>query len=585
MLRFERRIPRPGGPRDGPIHDLVNTYYDVCAEFGARPFGKSKYLDSDFKPIGVTPDSNYVPTDMSGEAMFNGLKKGIKNLVLVNDQILLRLQDLVDLEWGKLFVELDPWSFWQAIDYLTMDKSPGFPFFYWTSTKQEAIIAFWDGTIKEWTVRLLRGDTSVPVVCSATLKTELREQAKVDAKKTRIFMSSPIHHVIVGNILFGAQNSAMNSTANLLIHPCTIGISLPGKPFINMLYKLEDIFPGCGFDGDVGSWDFSLLIAIMAVVKAVRKKYLPLELHAAVDAYYDSTASGWVFINGLLAWVNSQKSGTTNTGNDNSMILYAHFALAFLCLKQLNQPDLPDNAFRKLVKIFVNGDDNVLSVSPDIVSWFNIVTISQFFGKELNIELTSSHPAPRPGPDLIYLSHTLVERYVPYLRRKITCAVGRVDRSVCALRYFTDADPGLQLARLIGIGMTLWPIKDVYDKFQAQFYRWVREHEVVGASSPLWELASKMIPTDQLMVSIHCGYESLPSLLMYYRQVLGSAHCPSDVAKMLWSVFSIFCASHNDIRCLKSCISPDKTNGPPKEQVKKRHNQGAPFALTFSQSE
>lgn len=104
-------------------------------------------------------------------------------------------------------------------------------------------------------------------------------------------------------------------------------------------------------------------------------------------------------------------SGCALTVYVNSLVNSYYVRLAFLGLAREHAPEYYDlSFFTKFVKVFVYGDDLIMSVKPQIIDWYNNVNIAEYFAK-YNINYTSADKG-----DKIIPYKTVTE--VSFLKRK-----------------------------------------------------------------------------------------------------------------------------------------------------------------------
>jgi hypothetical protein len=126
-------------------------------------------------------------------------------------------------------------------------------------------------------------------------------------------------------------------------------------------------------------------------------------------------------------------SGSTNTVVDNTLCLFMLLAYSWIRLHKVNGVDTGYGDYISNVSGALNGDDNILTVSTEKVSLFNLKSIFSIL-EELNTVWTSDSLEPRQLGEVDFLSHTFVRMYDMWLPSP------DYNRVISSLIYSTSVD-------------------------------------------------------------------------------------------------------------------------------------------------
>lgn len=270
------------------------------------------------------------------------------------------------------------WSKAQAVKELKLDKAAGHPWdLLGLSKKGEAIEAlcrvhgFDAAQLTDSECEIIFDDLShqfatTSSVAKLTLKDELR-----DSQNPRGFLPMPVQTIAQGNFLYGAQNERF--AQNVLDHPVTIGLQVPGAPTQRLFASLRKFSSHCA-DADGSAYDANFPLWIASLLCALRGAYLPDTMHALNKRYYEQVYCGFVDVCGGIYRVFGQRSGQTNTSADNSMaqacVFYLHAIRAGLTYQQT----------REQLLFYANGDDVVWSSKTDVFNPLAMIATARSIG-------------------------------------------------------------------------------------------------------------------------------------------------------------------------------------------------------------
>jgi hypothetical protein len=373
--------------------------------------------------------------NVEGEGVVNPMLKGIKKIMgkqtFVDPDLLEAAANDVFQGLGKpdtgrgivhsyeeaiVGIEGDPYK--RPINRTT---SPGYP--YNLSNKSKGKTA-WLGDGEEYIVdnpelkqdvqRLIedsrngiRGDA----ISIATLKDEKRPIAKVDAGKTRVFEACPQHLVIAIRQYF------LDFAAHVMRNRIDNGIAVGINPYSLEWTKLAHHLQSKGnymIAGDFSNFDGSLLMQILVkILEKINEWYGDSEENQLVRAaLWEHISNADILVNGeVIRKTHSQPSGNPLTVIINSLFNGIVMRIAYMLLKrEQGLPALCD--YRKHVAEIIYGDDDIKSVSIEILSWFNQLTLTDAlasFGLTYTDEAKTGKILPwKPLEDVAFLKRKFV---------------------------------------------------------------------------------------------------------------------------------------------------------------------------------
>jgi len=211
-------------------------------------------------------------------------------------------------------------------------------------------------------------------ISDACFKDEPVKQAKIDAKKTRIFAGSPVDHSIVVR-MFTLAFTRLFYKRHVLFEAAP-GVDAT-SPEWGILYK---ILTKHGKDrmaaGDYAFYDksmFSLMIlaAFDIIIAVCSKGKFSLDDLKILHGIAEDAAFPWYnFFGDLVEFLGTLPSGHPLTVILNSLAnsLYMRYCYASV------SPNGSAKDFKKYVSLMTYGDDNIMGISPEC-PWFNHTVI------------------------------------------------------------------------------------------------------------------------------------------------------------------------------------------------------------------
>lgn len=295
-----------------------------------------------------------------------------------------------------------------------MDKSssPGYP---WTLLyhKKSAMLAderasgvldaYWDliGTENE---------NRIMPIWTSSQKIEMRSLEKLRENALRTFTASPFEHSFATNRICLDQNHRMYASAGRTFSAVGISKFLGGWDY--MIRTLER-FPNA-YELDEHAFDSSLFRAALFGQRDIRWSFLSTNLRTPVNwkrtcAIYECIVdSVMVLDNGELVQKDTgNPSGSSNTVNDNTMILFRLFAYAWLVLSKERGDPLSYYVFVSNVIAWLYGDDNTYSCSDWANEFFKPANISRVW-TEIGVKTKTPDWNSRKVRDVSFLSQASV---------------------------------------------------------------------------------------------------------------------------------------------------------------------------------
>jgi len=470
----------------------------------------------------------YAPAYMGQDAIPLALEKSFEKCRLLDEARLDRVFEHITDKLEPFFVR-KALTYEEAVETVDPSKSPGFPWthVYHLQTKAD-VMERMPELLKQMVMALLSGDEDVVTSFTGQLKPELRTVARVLAKKTRFFCGSPFHLQLLNCMLF--YTSYQNIMDHLEEHPIKIGIQLPGPSFIRFMSSLGDR----ANDGDGSGFDLRYALQVARRVRNLHYRMTEEQYIKAVCIAFNAVFAGTVCVGNRVYRLFKQKSGDFKTSMANSICEWSYVLYGVDLI-------LGPYAFRQemLSEGYV-GDD--LAVAMKNLSLKQIADKLEPLGIYIEIE----DAIPRSYMEVVFLSHSLVWRYVACMQRNIVVAAGNLPKLASSLRWVKKSETlnwqEAQVAHLIGVRLCLFPwphywalCDEVLDKL------------LVGVTmTPFIRGCLKARLNEWEMVRLHTRYESavfptsivditgrLKSFGRLFKECFSSALIYDDVEQLL----------------------------------------------------
>lgn len=394
----------------------------------------------------------------------------------------------------------------EVIAKLDMQTSTGAPFNLFYPTKAEIFEAC-GPLIMEWLKddwEVLANDPLWTCLCTNSLKEEIRPTEKTLLNKIRTFTAMALDLTVHGNRLFADMNERMNDSH--LKTASMVGMSPYEGNWNRMFHKLN-VFKN-GYALDESEYDSSLRNYLMWGCAKLRWSMLrsedrtPENLQRLKTIYRNLINSLVISPDGVLVLkLTGNPSGSPNTINDNTLILYTLMAYAWImnCPNEPNYEEFEDNTAKVLV-----GDDNTWTVSDYAHPFYNARTVIAEW-KLIGVTTTTDCLEPRLAEELDFLSaHTvfLKGQAIPvYDRDKLMTSMLYAPR-----KHLTPATTLQRAAALLTVGWTDIPFR----KFCRELIDWLLlKYDKTMAEDEVWILAKCGILSDERLFHLFMGKTEL----------------------------------------------------------------------------
>ncbi|APG77513.1 hypothetical protein 1 [Hubei picorna-like virus 73] len=287
----------------------------------------------------------------------------------------------------------------------------------------------------------------VPIVVFQTaLKDEVRPIERVrETPKTRGFTPAPLDYVIAHRMYFHAAIAALREARYNA--PVQVGIDPLSREWDSMMLSMLS-FNTQAFDGDYGDFDAkhpSFVVMFPSVL--YRTLYAVLDpnctsLHDTTRDYIER-ASRHPYIqltSELVQFPGGIFSGKPSTTDDNSYInlFYLYYSWRVLCVEHHQEKLITFEHFQRKVGCIIFGDDNEVHPMKDVISWYNLQTVSEVLKRDFNVVLKSSEKEDVLIPSRHYKSCKFLKRYHRRVGDRIMGVFG--EETFSKMLHWTIAD-------------------------------------------------------------------------------------------------------------------------------------------------
>lgn len=390
----------------------------------------------------------------------------------------------------------------EAVGHLDMSTSSGFPFNIKYPKKKDLFEQMPE--INEWLEEdwnTLATDPNWTSVFKNSLKEELRTAEKLAANSIRTFTAAAVDATIHGNRLFGDMNEKMNNS--YLKTASCIGMS-PLKGNWDRLYQKLRRFR-LGYALDESQYDSSLRSYMMWGCARLRWNMLSEELRTPdnmrrIQTFYRNLINTLIISpeGVLIMKLTGNPSGSPNTINDNTLILYCLMAYAWIMTSPGSEKSYTE--FELDTSKCLVGDDNTWTVSDEAHEFYNARSVIAEW-KILGVTTTTDSLEPRAPEDLDFLSAKTV------FYKGLAIPVYERSKLMTSLLHakLLHLTPAKTLERAGGLMINGWsdlPMR----KFTRSFVDWLIEtYDDVCSQDPDWIRAKAGIALDGTLEDIYLG--------------------------------------------------------------------------------
>lgn len=257
-----------------------------------------------------------------------------------------------------------------------------------------------------------------PVVWRTVLKDELRPNEKVSSGLTRCIEHAAFDFVLLDRMYNGAFD------AFLVRNPIVTGIGIgmdPGSRDFNFLYNKLRKVSRFGIDVDYKNWDAHCLGKLFEMEDIVRNIWYEDRDGINSDSIFEDRqvrhvitsqiVNALTVVDGNLIQMScGQRSGQAKTATSNSVINQLVIGYAWM---KLAPPEMRSYfSFQNHVFSCVYGDDLIMSISEEVLSWFNGISFQNEMAK-VGMKVTSADKGVmqpfKPIEEMTFLKHAFVK--------------------------------------------------------------------------------------------------------------------------------------------------------------------------------
>lgn len=267
--------------------------------------------------------------------------------------------------------------------------SPGYPYMTQKKNRSQKGKTNWMGR-EEWEFTTeealqLKADTMkmekdaeeskpLDVLWVDTLKDERRPNEKVDAGKTRVISNGPMHFNILFRMYFMAALAFIRH--NRIFNGVAVGINVWDREWDHLARWLLANSKRL-IDGDFENFDGTLMDQFMWKIFWILDSMYDDEFHTIrYNLWYQVVYAIRVCRGTVYQCTHSLPSGFVATAEVNSLFVNLVFRCAYLMLAAIHCPEeCSMRSYNENVRLVAYGDDNVLSISPKVLKWFNMETL------------------------------------------------------------------------------------------------------------------------------------------------------------------------------------------------------------------
>nr|UQB75990.1 RNA-dependent RNA polymerase [Flumine Astrovirus 8] len=351
---------------------------------------------------------------------------------------------------------------------------------------------------------------------TCSVKSEMRPIEKVNLNKLRTFLASPIDFTICSNRLCLSLNEMFYTLGARGEHATCVGMSQYNMGWHRLALRLNRHKRGFALDGK--AFDSSVFAQALWDICEMRIIWGGFQntpdAHRMRQLYHSIINSMIILSNGdVIVKFTGNPSGSNNTVVDNTIFLTM---VLLYCWFSLAPPEYSTlEMFKKHVEAALYGDDNTLTVSEEIIGWFNARSIAKV-AMELGVEFTAEDDIwePQPLSELKFLNKKFLKTgsgyYVPF---------ADTDKMLSSICYGTAvSDPRWHLMRSYAIRMEgFWNVelRMVIDKYIHYLWKTYKDNMVEGIIDGQVRFSDvrAIMKTDEQIIGLYLSQESTNNVL------------------------------------------------------------------------
>nr|WKV33975.1 MAG: RNA-dependent RNA polymerase [Riboviria sp.] len=217
-----------------------------------------------------------------------------------------------------------------------------------------------------------------------TLKDEKRPIPKVDEGKTRLFsVGEMVYTLLFRQYFLGFAAHMMKNRIDL--ESC-IGTNVYNRDWTRIADKISALGPNViagDFSNYDGSMNASMLWKVLEVIEAFYKtspNWKPEDEIVRMALWSEIVNSIHIYESTIYGWTHSNPSGCALTAILNSVYHSICARYVYLvCARKFSPSHFSLDMYYKVIRHINYGDDDVWNLSPEIIEWFNQITITEAF--------------------------------------------------------------------------------------------------------------------------------------------------------------------------------------------------------------
>jgi len=489
---------------------LENDLFVLVGQIKRFPrYVNKRALDPNVKMFleleGIHIPEDWLLPQPNPEAAYKSLAKYGKSTFYLDEE----MTEDMNLAWGYVSRHFSPYmsgsrvmSLVEAVDKLDMTTSCGAPFNSVYTTKRELFDG--DSTIVSWLEgdwERLALDPHWTCLFTNSLKEEIRPVEKVLDNSMRTFLSGAVDATVHGTRLFCDQNEKLYAAH--FVTSSAVGMS-PYYGEWNRMYRLLSVFEQ-GFALDESQYDSSLRAYMMWSCarfrwSCLREEDQTSDNYARLRTYYRNIVNTLIVDPEGVLYLKKggNPSGSVNTITDNTLVLYALMAYAWIRLAPEEFSSY--ECFEDHTSKFLVGDDNTWTVSDDAIVFYNAKNIIAEW-KTLGVTTTTDSLEPRHPADLDFLSaHTT-------FINGIAVPIYNSEKLLASLCYHKKKKigPVQSLDRATAMLTVGWTNKR-FRSFLRRYISWlIREYDQVMCGDTDWVAARSRAFPDEFYYRLYLG--------------------------------------------------------------------------------
>lgn len=339
---------------------------------------------------------------------------------------------------------------------------------------------------------------------NSRVKEELRPAEKLALNKVRVFApSNKAYQYMYGRLFRNAQQGIVQGYGPRAGH--TVGMSKYAGHWTDIGNFLDEL-PN-KFDYDVDTCDGEIQnhekndyldylwfnMASSDRTSHNHKIFLRIKMTELFSLMIDSDGVVWLVPNGT-------KSGSPDTTTSTTWIIKRRFVYSYFKIMGFDTPGsyaAGVMSFNKNVRHVGQGDDGAFSVSDEVVSKFNFVSIRKLW-EENGWHLSTLSLMPRDLDSIVFLSNWF-RRFEDKWWLPVPCT----DKGMASMAHTRKRTPAMSLARAFALYQECYYAPEIRERLAVHIARLRRKYEKTQKNNEDWQLAMTMLKADAMIERLY----------------------------------------------------------------------------------